>query len=56
MSLEPGMVIVIPPEVKHWHGVKADSWFSHIALSVPETEASNEWQEPVDDDAYNALG
>ena len=56
VSLEPGMVIVIPPEVKHWHGVKADSWFSHIALSVPGTETSNEWQEPVDDDAYNALG
>lgn len=56
VSLEPGMVIVIPPEVKHWHGAKADSWFSHIALSVPGTETSNEWQEPVDDDAYNALG
>ena len=27
VSLEPGTVIVIPPEVKHWHGAKADSWF-----------------------------
>ena len=25
VSLEPGTVIVIPPEVKHWHGAKADS-------------------------------
>lgn len=55
VSLEPGMVIVIPPEVRHWHGAKADSWFSHIAMSVPGTETSNEWLEPVDDDAYNAL-
>ena len=55
VSLEPGMVIVIPPEVKHWHGAKADSWFSHIAFEVPGTEAGNEWLEPVEDDVYNAL-
>ena len=23
-----GAVIVIPPEVKHWHGAKKDSWFA----------------------------
>ena len=55
VSLEPGCVIVIPPEVKHWHGAKADSWFSHIAFEVPGTETSNEWLEEVDDDAYAAL-
>ena len=31
-SLEPGDVVTIPPEVKHWHGAKANSWFSHIAV------------------------
>lgn len=55
VSLEPGMVIVIPPEVKHWHGAKADSWFSHIAMSVPGTETSNEWLEAVDDQTYGQL-
>ena len=55
VSLEPGTVIVIPPEVKHWHGAKADSWFSHIAFEVPGTETSNEWLEEVDDDAYSKL-
>lgn len=55
VSLEPGMVIVIPPEVKHWHGAKVDSWFSHIALSVPGTETSNEWLEAVDDQTYGQL-
>ena len=55
VSLEPGMVVVIPPEVKHWHGAKADSWFSHIAMSVPGTEKSNEWLEPVEDAVYNRL-
>ena len=40
------------PGVKHWHGAAPDSWFSHLALEVPGEEASNEWLEPVDDDAY----
>ncbi len=35
VSLTPGMVITIPAEVKHWHGAKANSWFSHIAVEVP---------------------
>ena len=55
VSLEPGTVIVIPPEVKHWHGAKKDSWFSHIALEVPGEETSNEWLEAVDDETYNGL-
>ena len=55
VSLEPGSVIVIPAEVKHWHGAKADSWFSHIAVEVPGENQSNEWCESVDDDAYAKL-
>ena len=55
VSLEPGTVIVIPPEVKHWHGAKADSWFSHIAFEVPGTETGNEWLEAVDDETYSKL-
>ena len=55
VCLSPGMVIVIPPEVKHWHGAKADSWFSHIAVEVPGDETSNEWLESVDDAQYSAL-
>ena len=34
-SLQPGKVIVIPANVKHWHGAKKDSWFSHISIEVP---------------------
>lgn len=55
VSLEPGTVITIPPEVKHWHGAKADSWFSHIAVEVPGEETSNEWCEPVSDEEYAKL-
>lgn len=56
VSLEPGSVIVIPPNVKHWHGAKKDSWFSHIAIEVPGSDTSNEWCEPVSDEEYDKLG
>ena len=55
VSLAPGKVIVIPANVKHWHGAKKDSWFSHIALEVPGENCRNEWCEPVTDEEYNAL-
>ena len=55
-SLNPGDVVVIPPEVKHWHGAKKDGWFSHIAVEVPGENASNEWLEEVGDAQYSALG
>ncbi len=55
VSLKEGDVITIPPEVKHWHGAKKDSWFSHIAVEVPGEETSNEWCEIVNDEEYNAL-
>lgn len=54
-SLKPGDVVTIPAEVKHWHGAKKDSWFSHLAVEVPGEETSNEWLEAVDDEAYAAL-
>ena len=54
-SLTPGTVVVIPEGVKHWHGAKKDSWFSHIALDVPGEQTSNEWLEPVTDEEYDQL-
>lgn len=54
-SLEPGDVVTIPPEVKHWHGAKANSWFSHIAVECPGEDTSNEWLEPVENAWYTAL-
>lgn len=55
VSLTPGTVITIPANVKHWHGAKADSWFSHIAVEVPGKDCSNEWCEPVTDEEYAKL-
>ena len=55
VSLVPGSVISIPAEVKHWHGAKADSWFSHVAFEIPGENTSNEWCEPVSDEEFSKL-
>ncbi|MFS9161155.1 cupin domain-containing protein [Streptococcus oralis] len=55
VSLEPGKVLVIPANVKHWHGAKSDSWFSHIALEVPGDNTKTEWLEPVAEEEYQSL-
>ncbi|MBQ1456195.1 MAG: cupin domain-containing protein [Thermoguttaceae bacterium] len=54
-ELKEGSVVVIPAGVKHWHGAKKDSWFSHIALEVPGENTENVWLEPVTDEEYNNL-
>ena len=52
-ELHPGDVVNIPPEIKHWHGAARDSWFAHVAISVPDSAA--EWLEPVDPEEYQKL-
>ena len=54
-KLNPGDVITIPANVKHWHGATKNSWFSHIAVEVPGENTSTEWLEPVTDEEYNEL-
>ena len=54
-SLKPGDTVIIPPNVKHWHGAKKDSWFSHIAIEVPGENTGSEWLEPVNDEEYSKL-
>lgn len=51
----PGTVIHIPANVKHWHGAAADSWFAHLAFSVPGDNTENIWLEPVTDEQYDKL-
>ena len=55
VSLVPGTVVTIPANVKHWHGAKVDSWFSHISVEVPGEDTANEWLEPVADEVYNSI-
>ena len=55
ISLTSGSVVTIPANVKHWHGAKKDSWFSHIAIEVPGENATTTWLEKVSDEEYNKL-
>lgn len=54
-SLKAGDIVEIPANVKHWHGAKRESWFSHLAFEIPGTDLSNEWCEEVSAAAYDAL-
>ena len=54
-ELKKGDVVNIMPEIKHWHGASKDSWFSHIAISVPAEGASTEWLEEVSVEEYDKL-
>lgn len=54
-SLKVGDVVTIPANVKHWHGAKSSSWFSHIAIEVLGENTSTKWYEKVTDEEYNNL-
>ncbi|MBX7077478.1 MAG: cupin domain-containing protein [Methanobacteriaceae archaeon] len=54
-KLKPGDVVIIPANVKHWHGAAKDSYFTHIAIEVPGKNPDNEWLELVSDEEYNKL-
>lgn len=55
VEMVPGTVIRVPANTKHWHGAKADAWFSHVAFITPGEGVSNEWLEPVTDEVYGQL-
>lgn len=55
VEMNPGDVIHIPANTKHWHGAAPDSWFSHLAFEIAGENTSNEWLEPVSDEAYGKL-
>ena len=55
VEILPGTVIHIPANVKHWHGAAKDSWFAHLAFSVPGEKTENVWLEPVSDEEYDRL-
>lgn len=54
-EMRPGDSVVIPPEVKHWHGASKDSWFAHLAVGVPGDDTSTEWCESLSNEKYAEL-
>jgi len=55
VEMNPGDVIHIPANVKHWHGAAPDSWFSHLAFELEGENISNEWLEEVSNEEYGKL-
>lgn len=47
----PSDVVNIPAHINHWHGIIRDSWFSHITITLGETE----WYEPLEYEYYDKL-
>lgn len=54
-ELNPGDIVNIPAEVKHWHGAAKDNWFAHLAVEIQGEDCSTEWCETVSDEDYNKL-
>lgn len=50
--LKVGDVVEIAPNVEHWHGATANSWFSHLAIACNPQTNENNWLEPVNDADY----
>jgi len=50
--LKPGDIVEIAPNVEHWHGATANSWFSHLATNGSPASNENKWLEVVTDKEY----
>lgn len=51
--LKSGDIVEIAPNVEHWHGATATTWFSHLATTGNPQTNENKWLEPVTDEIYN---
>lgn len=54
-ELNPGDIVKISPNIKHWHGASKDSWFVHLSIETNAEAGPAEWLEPVSDEEYNNL-
>jgi quercetin dioxygenase-like cupin family protein len=54
-EIRAGDTVIIPPNVRHWHGSAPDKLFSHLAMSEQtDTGQGTAWFEPVSDADYTA--
>jgi quercetin dioxygenase-like cupin family protein len=54
-ELHAGDVVMIPANVKHWHGAAKDSWFVHLSVETNSQAGPAQWLEPLSDEVYNKL-
>jgi quercetin dioxygenase-like cupin family protein len=54
-ELHAGDVVMIPANVKHWHGAAKDSWFVHLSIETNSQAGPAQWLEPVSDEDYKKL-
>ncbi|MTH98374.1 cupin domain-containing protein [Roseibium sp. RKSG952] len=52
VELRTGDTIVIPPQVKHWHGASPDADMVHLVVLAASPGADVDWMEPVSDGEY----
>lgn len=50
--LKAGDIVEIAPNIEHWHGATANSWFSHLATNGSPASNENKWLEAVTDADY----
>ena len=51
-QIQPGDVIWIPPNVKHWHGATTTNRMSHVAITNVVEGRNVDWLEQVSDVEY----
>jgi quercetin dioxygenase-like cupin family protein len=51
-EMRPGDVVLIPPDVRHWHGASPTNSVTHIALQEQAEGSAVNWLEPVTDAQY----
>jgi quercetin dioxygenase-like cupin family protein len=51
-QIEPGDAIWISPDEKHWHGAKATTSMTHIAIQEWLDGKPVDWLEHVSDEQY----
>lgn len=54
-ELHAGDTVMIPQNVKHWHGAAKDSYFTHLSIETNCIKGEAKWLETVSDAAYDAL-
>jgi 4-carboxymuconolactone decarboxylase len=53
--IKKGDVILIGPDIEHWHGATANSTLTHIAINTNVKKGSTVWLQPVTEEEYNNL-